>query len=204
MGKIILIGGAPTVGKSYIARKLAEDLKLPWISTDTIREQMRQLVRVEDYPILFDHQEPTSDKAVEYLTQNTAQEIIKHHNQENTEVWKGVKALIDTDYVWESFIIEGIAVLPELVSQDYSKNPDIQAVFLVDEDIKRVRHIIHTRGLWDDADKYPDSVKEKEVQWVMEFNKWLISECTKYNFPIIRRKDDDVYFEEIKSQISRI
>ena len=44
MNKVILIGGAPTVGKSYLGRKLAEELKLPWISTDTIREMMRKLI----------------------------------------------------------------------------------------------------------------------------------------------------------------
>src|SRR3989338_9130054 len=88
MNKIVLIGGAPTVGKSYITRKLAEELKLPWISTDTIRDQMRKLVRKEDYPALFLHSESTPKLAVKFLTNNTAKEIVKLHNKENKEVWK--------------------------------------------------------------------------------------------------------------------
>ncbi len=45
--QIIFIGGAPTVGKSYLAKKLAEELKLPWISTDTVRE----ILRSYGYPV---------------------------------------------------------------------------------------------------------------------------------------------------------
>lgn len=67
--KVILIGGAPLSGKSYVARKLGQELNLPWISTDTIREQMRQLVRKEDYPNLFFFSNPKI-KAEDYLGKN--------------------------------------------------------------------------------------------------------------------------------------
>ena len=51
MDKIILIGGAPAVGKSSAAEKIAKDLKLPWISTDIIRGMMRPIVNKKDYLI---------------------------------------------------------------------------------------------------------------------------------------------------------
>lgn len=44
MRKVVLIGGAPTVGKSFTARRISEELKMPWISTDTVREMMRKIV----------------------------------------------------------------------------------------------------------------------------------------------------------------
>ena len=47
--EIILIGGAPTIGKSFLAKKLSEEMKIPWISTDTIREFMREVVRIEKH-----------------------------------------------------------------------------------------------------------------------------------------------------------
>ena len=68
--KVILIGGSPTAGKSYTARKIAEELNLPWISTDTIREQMRGIVREEDYPNLFSHNEATAEMGVDFLNKN--------------------------------------------------------------------------------------------------------------------------------------
>ncbi|MBI5066131.1 hypothetical protein HZA97_07890 [Candidatus Woesearchaeota archaeon] len=198
MNKIILIGGSPTAGKSYTARKIAEELKLPWISTDTIREQMRELVRKTDYPALFLHSESTPKLAVKFLTSNTAEEIVNLHNKENKEVWKGVKALIETDYVWKSFIVEGVAILPHLVAKLVKKNKNVKAVFLVDEDLDRVRKTIFTRGLWDEASKYPDSVKEKEVEWVAAFNDFIKKEAKKHKLPVVSVGNRKNYLKEIK------
>jgi len=198
MKKIILIGGSPTVGKSYTARKLAEGLKLPWISTDTIREQMREIVRKEDYPALFGHYKATPKMGIKFLTDNTAKEIVKFVNKEGKDVWKGVKAILKTDYVWESFIIEGIAILPSLASKLMKKNKEVKAVFLIDEDIGRVRETIFTRGLWDDAKKYPDSIKEREVKWVIAFNQYIKKEAKKYNLPVIKTSKRKNLLEEIK------
>ena len=128
MEKIILIGGSPTAGKSFTARKIAEELKLPWISTDTVREQMRKIVRREDFPKLFSHSGGPPEMAVEYLSKNSAEEIVKNQNYESADVWKGVKALIETDYVWGSFIIEGVAILPHLVEKLSVKNKEIKVV----------------------------------------------------------------------------
>jgi 2-phosphoglycerate kinase len=201
MNKIILIGGSPVAGKSYTAKKIAEILKMPWISTDTIREQMRKIVRPKDYPKLFLHSEATPKMALNYLSKNSVAKIIKHQNEESIDVWKGVKALMETDYVWGSFIIEGVAILPHLVKKSSLKNKKIKVVFLIDDNIKRVRKIIFTRGLWDDADKYSDKVKEKEVAWVMAFNKYLAKEAKKYNFPVVKIGNRKKYIGQIKKLI---
>lgn len=201
MDKIILIGGSPTVGKSYTARKLAESLKLPWISTDTIRAQMRELVKKKDYSALFSHSDVPPETAVEFLSNNTPTQIVEHQNKESEEVWKGVKALIETDYVWGSFIIEGIAILPYLVSSLSIKDKEIKIVFLIDENLSRVRQTIFTRGLWDDADKYPDSVKEKEVEWVSAFNEYIKKEAKKYKLPVVKIGNRKDYLKEIKKLI---
>lgn len=198
MNKIILIGGSPTAGKSYTARKIAEALKIPWISTDTIREQMRRIVRKDDFPNLFLHSETTPEIAVDFLSNKSASEIVKYQNDESADVWKGAKALIDTDYVWGDFIVEGVAILPHLIKELPLENKEIKAIFLVDEDDKRIRKTIFSRGLWDDAEKYPDKVKEKEVEWVLEFNSYIISEAEKYGFPVIKIGNREGYINQIK------
>lgn len=201
MKQVILIGGAPTAGKSTIAKKLAEDLKLPWISTDTIRGQMRALVRKTDFPALFQHANATSKLAVEFLSHNTSEEIVKHQNKESAEVQKGIKALIETDYNWNSFIIEGVAILPRFAAAMMRKDKRIKAVFLLDENEKHIRNTIFTRGLWDDAQKYPDTVKEKEVQWVLAFNRWLLQETKKYKLPIITIVNRSSSLKQVKTFI---
>jgi len=202
--KIILIGGSPTVGKSFTARKLAEWLKIPWISTDTIREQMREIVKKKDYPMLYFSVEGLNSKPGYYLKKHSAEQIVKHQNQESIEVWKGVKAIIETDYVWNSFIVEGVAILPKLVAKLAKKNKNIKAFFLVDENLNRVRKTIFTRGLWDDAHKYPHDVKEKEVEWVGVFNKYLIKESKKYKFPVIRAGKQKNFPKQFKKILKKI
>jgi 2-phosphoglycerate kinase len=204
MNKVILIGGSPTAGKSYTARKIAEELKLPWISTDTIRDQMRGLVRKEDYPALFRFNNATVEMGVEYLTNTSAADIVKIEVEENADTWKGVKALIDRDYTWKSFIVEGVALLPKLVAQQMATSKkQTLPFFLIDDDVERLRQTIYTRGLWDAADKYPDSVKEKEIAWVLEYNKYLEREAKAYNLPIIKiDKERKSYIQEILKQIN--
>ena len=197
MEKIILIGGSPTAGKSFIARKIAEELKLPWISTDTIREQMREIVRKEDYPSLFLHAKATPEMGVEFLNNNSAREIVKIVNEESKDVWKGVSALIETDYVWGSYIIEGVAITPNLIKEFVKKRKDIRVLFLIDENIDRVRETIFKRGLWDSAEKYPDNVKEKEVEWVVEFNNFIKREAKKYGFSVVSVGNREDYLKNI-------
>lgn len=199
MNKIIIIGGAPVVGKSFIARRLSEELKLPWISTDGIREIMRRIVKKEDFPQLFhlDEKEITAEK---YLSSHTPQQIIDSQNAESEDVWKGVEALIDTDYVWKDYIIEGVAILPSLVkSIDISKH-NIKPVFLIDENKERIKNTIYTRGLWDDANTYSDEVKEIEVEWTVLFNKYIESETKKYGYKVYKIEERESFFNKLTEE----
>lgn len=201
MNKIILIGGAPTVGKSFIARKVSEELKLPWISTDGIRKMMRKITHKEDYPGLF-YFNDEEIKAEEYLSSHTPQQIVDSQNAESMDVWKGVEAIIDTfDYAWKNFIVEGVAVLPKLVEKlDISKH-DIKPVFLIDENEERVRDVVYTRGLWGKANTYSDEVKEIEVQWVDLFNKYIKSETEKYGYRVYKIDERERFIKNLIQEI---
>jgi len=198
MNTIYLIGGSPTAGKTYLAKKLSKELDLPWISTDMIREQMRQLLKPSDHPDLFKTADATPEMALKVLNKLSPREIVETENNESREVWAGVKALIESDYVWGSFIIEGVAILPELVSQIKIDNKKIHSIYLINSDVAKIRNVIFTRGLWDDADKYPDSIKEKEIDWVVAFNDWISSQAQKFNFPIIDTADDNYYSQIVE------
>ena len=137
-------------------------------------------------------------KVVDYLTKNSPEKIVEDQNNESAEVWKGVEAIVKTDYAWGSFIIEGVAILPSLVKKLTAELSYVRSVFLIDEDESRIRDLVFARGLWDDAYKYPDSVKEKEVEWAGAFSKWLVKECEKYSLPVVYIKDRASYIEEVK------
>jgi len=193
--KIILIGGAPTAGKSFIARKLSEELELPWISTDTIRGFMKEMVKKADYPQIFYFAEQDPGK---YLNSATAQKIAEDQNKESYEVWSGVRSFIKTEHSWKSFIIEGVAILPYLIKRDYSDNASIKPFFILDNNLERIRKVIYERGLWANAREYSDNLKEKEIEWVIAFNNWLENELRKYNYPVIKYANKELDIKEIK------
>ncbi|MBL7142330.1 MAG: hypothetical protein ISS83_01510 [Candidatus Pacebacteria bacterium] len=180
--KIILIGGAPRTGKTFLAKELSKKLGIPWISTDTIREFMREVADKKKYPNLFHFLER---KPEIYLPSHTPEQIVKDQNKESVDVWKGVKSFIKSDYNWESYIIEGVAILPNLVSKDFSRNKSIKAIFVLNDNKKELENRIFKFGLWDDAGKYPDRLKPKELEWVIQFNLWLKGESKKYKYPAI-------------------
>jgi len=163
MKKIILIGGSPAIGKSDLAMRLSKELNIPWISTDTIREFLKKLVSRKEYPDLFYF---VKQKPEEYLSEHTPAEIVQDQNKESKDVWRGVMNFIETiESTWEGvYIVEGVAVLPELVYENYKNDKSVKTIFLVDDNEERIRKAIFTRGLWGDADEYSDNVKKKEIQ----------------------------------------
>lgn len=189
---IILIGGAPTAGKSTMAQLVAKRFGIPWISTDQIREIMRATVSEKDYPALFYTKGYTAER---FLTEFSSEQIVKMEMEEGEEVWVAVKRLIEEEHTWEDgFVIEGVNILPHLVAKDFKNDEHIKAVFLVDEDADRMREAVFSRGLYDDADTYSDDVKEKEVEWSLLFSHKLKTEVEKYGYPWIevRKNNDDL------------
>ena len=189
--KIILIGGAPTTGKSTIAELASKKLGLPWISTDQVRKIIRAVAHKEDYPALFCTREYTAER---FLNEFSAEETVKLEMNQGKEIWPTISRFIEEDSTWkDGFIIEGISILPNLVARDFKDNKNIKAVFLIDEDADRIRDVVFKRGLWAKAETYSDDVKEKEVEWALLFGQKTKEGAKKHNYPFIevsRDKDD--------------
>ena len=182
MKQIILVGGMPAAGKSTLAENLSKHLNLPWISTDQIGIIMREVATREKYPKLFTWEDYNG---VQYLNEFTADEIADREFAKSEAVWPGVRKLIKEDDFWNNgFIIEGDDILPHLVAQDFPDSSNIKAVFIGDHDIERIRNVVSARAVvWDDPAAYSNSVKEKEVEWVLNFSEKLKSQVLKYKMP---------------------
>lgn len=191
---IIIIGGAPTVGKSKMAQLLSSHLKIPWFSTDQIRGIMQATVRNEDYPHIFKSVDTTGE---EFLNRYTPAEIVQGEIEQAEEIWKAVKSFVDNPYPWKSFILEGIGILPRLIARDLKENESIKPIFLVDEDADRIRDVVFNRGLWDDARTYPDSVKEKEIEWALLFSHELKKEVEQYGYQFVEVQKQDTDLQAV-------
>lgn len=181
MRRVVLIGGVPIAGKSYFTRKLSESLQLPWISTDTIRGVMREIVKKEDFPNLFNLDR--NDAEIEkYLSSNGLDQVLLDHNAESVDVWKGVKAFLNTDHVWSDFAVEGVAILPKLVSELEKDKYKIKPIFLINSDKDHVKSLVYNKGLWNGSTAFSDKIKEIEIEWVLMFNKYIEDEAAKYGY----------------------
>ena len=193
--RIILIGGMPTAGKSTTARAVAKHFDLPWISTDQICIIMQSIADPAQNPILFFAHNVTAE---EYLENRTPQQVADEEYAQDQIIWHGVQAFIDRNFTWKNgFVVEGVGILPELVSKTYSDNPDVQAVFLSDSDHDRTRDIIYSRGVFTDASLYSDHVKDKELEWVKIFDQKIRDEADKFNYPIIEVSKDANDIEKV-------
>jgi hypothetical protein len=100
--------------------------------------------------------------------------------------WAGNKKLIEDDYTWrQGFIVEGVNILPELIPT-LETSSDIRPIFLIDDSEERMREVVFGRGLWEDAHKYPDDVKEKEVEWATIFSKRLEKSALEHGYPVVK------------------
>ena len=188
----ILIGGAPTTGKSVMAQKIAARLNMPWISSDQLRDVVRPYADKERFPTLYDSQGMTAE---EFLERYSAQEICSMEFAQAADVWPAIQGLVSNTYNWvDGYVIEGVNVLPRYVAPIIKDNPRIKPVFLIDLDRDRMREVVYTRGLFDDADTYSDHVKDKEVEWAMMFAQELQAEAEKHGLPVLHvsKTDQDV------------
>lgn len=194
---IILIGGTPTAGKSNMAHLVAEYLRLPWISTDQIRDTMRLVAPREDHPNLFNPEGYTAER---FLTEFSAEQIADIEMKQGEAVWPGIQQFIEHDYTWQrGFVMEGVNLLPHLIAKDFSNDAGIKPIFLVENNVDRIRDVVYTRGLWSDARTYSDEVKEQEVEWVLLFNKKLMLEIERYGYDWIDVKKQQDDFQKILS-----
>ena len=131
---------------------------------------------------------------MQYLNQFTADEIADNEFAISEPIWLGVRKLIEEDDFWKNgFIIEGAVILPHLIAKDFPDSSNVKAVFIGDHNTDRIRNVVSTRNfVGDDASAYPDDVKEKEVEWVLNFSEKLKSQVLKYKMPWVEVEKNEL------------
>ena len=117
---IFLLGGAPRVGKSVISSEIRQRHAVSVVSTDTLGAVLEHALSPESAPDLFVfarfNELPVADRVK--LMVDDPDELIDYVRRESRVVWKAVEAFIRREAdEGRDVLIEGVAVLPELVSQ---------------------------------------------------------------------------------------
>lgn len=124
---VLLIGGSSAVGKSQLARQLANHYQYPLTEMDDIRIALHQLVDDKQYPDLF-----TFINNKNFYSDFNEQTYTQKQLGVGAVIWKSLDILISKHIeLKEQVIFEGDSIIPELLTKrDLQK---IKAIFIYDD-----------------------------------------------------------------------
>ena len=117
---IFLLGGPPRVGKSIISSEIRQKHAVSVVSTDTLGAVLENVLSPDTAPDLFVfgkfNEMSMAEQAKLIMADPT--ELIDYVRRESHIVWKAVEAFVRRENdEGRDVLIEGVAVLPELMSQ---------------------------------------------------------------------------------------
>jgi 2-phosphoglycerate kinase len=117
---IFLLGGPPRVGKSIIANEIRQRHAVSVVSTDSLGAVLENILSPESTPDLFvfdKFNKMHMAERVNLITKDPAK-LIDYVRKESHVVWKAIDVFIRRENgEGRDVLIEGVAVLPELMSQ---------------------------------------------------------------------------------------
>ena len=185
---IFLIGGPPRVGKSIISNEIRQKHAVSVVSTDTLGAVLENVLSPELAPDLFAfgkfNKMPMAERVKLIMTDPA--EHIDYVRKESYVVWKAVEAYITKeDDEGRDALIEGVAVLPELVSR--LDNIPHRVVFIGNqgvnhkENIKKSAELNERDWMRDVSDQYISAF----VIFVNRMSVYIEQEAKKYGFEYI-------------------
>ncbi len=183
-----LLGGPPRVEKSIISSEIWQKYAVSVVSTDTLGAVLENVLRPEAAPDLFVfdkfHEMPIVER-VKLIMEDPA-ELIDYVRKENHVVWKAVEAFIRRENdEGRDALIEGVAVLPELMSQ--LEDIPHRVVFIENqgenhkENIKKSTEENEHDWIRDVSDQYIGAF----AMFVKRMSAYIEQEAKKYGFEYI-------------------
>ncbi len=169
---MLLLGGDSGTGKSTSAARLARDLGLAHVRLDDLWVIARSLVGRDVLPAIHAFVDPhvslarSTDDAFEAFVRVMA--ALEPAIATVVQIHKGRA---------EPSVIEGICLSPALAAR--LREPDIRAVYLVEDDLAAIEHTMTQRG---DHDWLGLSERERVAAVALgeRLDRWVRDECLRY------------------------
>ncbi len=202
---IFLLGGPPRIGKSIISSEIRQKFAVSVVSTDTLGAVLENVLGPEAAPDLFIfgkfHEMPMAER-VKLMMKDPA-ELIDYVRKESYVVWKAVEVFIRRENnEGRDILIEGVAILPELMSQ--LEDIPHRVVFIGNqggnhkENIKKSAEENEYDWMRDVSDQYIGAF----AMFVKRMSGYIEQETKKYGFKYIemdKKQFGDVTEEVMKS-----
>jgi len=207
-GKLYLIGGSARSGKTIILNELIRRKPMLALSTDALREGVRNIFAGESY---LDIQKLHFKGELTFRRAREKEILIKKFEQRPSEseiTWQATIGFIDHyDRKNISIAIEGLAITPERVKSLQLKNLELKVVFI------GFTKVVHLEKILEHSQKYNDWInkvieddggsKTKIEEWfkkTIRENKRLSKQVREYGYYFIDISED-LFEKNIQSGI---
>ncbi|MCX6712881.1 MAG: AAA family ATPase [Candidatus Vogelbacteria bacterium] len=201
---IYLIGGPPKCGKTTLAKKLATEYQIPWISADTLQNIVWVCTPEEKRPELFPHSFLRRESNDELYSKYSAKQIVENYITQGKTTYDAISMVAETYLTDEDdFIVEGYQITPEVVNRIFEKfgREQVKAVFLVKYDEHKFVQDIHkstTPNDWVLRKTKEAATFGKIAKMIAEYSRYFEDEAERLGFQVFNMDED------FKEQLSRI
>jgi 2-phosphoglycerate kinase len=201
-GMIYLIGGSPRCGKTILARKLSDKLRVSWISADALESIVRRYIpkeRIDELMPKDVFRRIAGNSNDMMYSKYSAEEISAAYIAQSKASWVAVETLIACMLAdGQSIIIEGHQLHPELIAKIIQENgrDNIKAVVLtktnVDDIVETSRKSKEIND-WFIQKTSDENIHYKIAEMLSKYSIFYSSEAKKYDVEEINYRGN---FEE--------
>lgn len=188
---IYLLGGAPRIGKSIAAKRLAAQIGAQALTADDIGSEysakLPEAERTEKFPFPGFSGDPSAN--VLPPSELTRLQLIEAKSME-PEFRRLIAEAVASG---KDFVLEGVQVLPEFAKDivDHSQPGTVRTLFVGSEDVARVMDGMAKNTSPDDWLRDSDTEVIKQVaSFAVDFSAWLKKACEDSGLPYFERTDD--------------
>ena len=193
---IYLIGGPPKCGKTTLAKRLAREYQISWISADTLQNIVWAYTPKNNHASLFPHSYLRGESNDEFYSEHSPQQIIKNYIAQGETAYDAISMMAET-YLTDNddFIVEGYQVTPEIVDRIFKKfgKEHVKAVFLVKYDEQKFIQDIHkstTPNDWIIRKTKNEATYGLIAKMIVEYSHYFEKEAKKYGFKIFNMDNE--------------
>jgi 2-phosphoglycerate kinase len=193
---IYLIGGPPKCGKTTLAKKLAQERQISWISADTLQNIVWAYTPEDKRNVLFPHGYLRGKSIDEFYSKYSPEEIVKNYIAQGETSYDAISMMAETYLADEDdFIVEGYQVTPEIVDRVFKKfgREHIKAVFLVKYDEQKFIQDIHkstTPNDWIIRKTKNDATYGKIAKMIAEYSRYFEEEAKKHGLRVFNMDEN--------------
>lgn len=191
---IYLIGAPPRCGKTTLAKKMSKQMKIPWISCDTLDSVSRVYIPKEKikekYPYSFLRKKGGARNNDNFYSMYPPSKIISALKKQSQTVYPAIDAVIASEIAdGNDYIIEGCHIAPGFAQKMIDKygKQNVRAIFLAKFDENKFAVDVHKSTTPNDwllvlTKKQETFVKVGKM--VSDYSKYFEKEAKKFGLKI--------------------